>query len=111
MKMPSKFGLALAAVTVALVAGAGEANAKKKKHVSAAPRCVATVEGAATGTGILGLGTAKARISARANWEATATSVHGARYGNMNRARNVKWDCKKNALILAKCVVTARPCR
>ncbi len=109
MYTPSKVGLAVAAIAFALVAGIGDADAKKKKRT--APRCVATVEGAATGTGILGLGTAKAREAARANWQATAASVHGTRYSNLNSARSVRWDCKKGAILLAKCVVTAKPCR
>ena len=109
MLSPSKVGFALAAVAAALVTAIPTADARRHRHV--ASRCVATVEGTATATGILGLGTAKAREAARANWQATAASVHGERYSHFHRARNVKWDCKKNALVLAKCVVTATPCR
>ena len=109
MFAPSKVGLTVAAIMIALVAGTGDADAKKKKY--SAPRCVATVEGAASSTGILGMGTAKARVDARGNWQATAASVHGSRYANFNNAQGVRWDCKKGAILLAKCVVTAKPCR
>ncbi len=110
MFQPSKIGLTVAAVMIALVAGAGDADAKKKKKYSA-PRCVATVEGAASSTGILGMGTAKARVDAQSNWQAAAASIHGARYSNFYNAQGVRWDCKKGAILLAKCVVTAKPCR
>ena len=110
MHAPSKFGVVLAAVAVALVAGIGDADAKKKKK-PAPPRCVATLEGVATGTGILGLGTAMARDAAKADWEAKASSKYGAKYGSYSKARSVNWDCKKGAILLAKCVVTAKPCR
>ncbi len=111
MHAPSKFGVVLAAVAVALVAGIGDADAKKKKRKPAPPRCVATLEGSATSTGILGQGSAMARVAAKADWEAKASSIYGAKYGNYSKARSVKWDCKKGAILLAKCVVTAKPCR
>lgn len=109
MFQPSKIGLTVAAVMIALVGGAGDADAKKKKH--SVPRCVATLEGSASSTGILGMGTAKARVDAQSNWQAAAASRHGARYANFNNAQGVRWDCKKGAILLAKCVVTAKPCR
>jgi hypothetical protein len=77
---------------------------------NAAPRCRAPVEGAATATGILGTGSAKARVEARANWQATARSLYGPRYASFWTAQGKQWDCKKNAILLAKCVVVAKPC-
>ena len=32
-------------------------------------------------------------------------------YANFNKARSVRLDCKKGAILKAKCVVTAMPCR
>ena len=92
-----------AAATIAIGFGSADANA--------APRCRAAVEGAATATGILGSGSAKARVEARANWQATARSLYGPRYASFWSAQNKQWDCKKGAILLAKCVVVAKPCR
>lgn len=78
---------------------------------SAAPVCRPAISGQASSTGILGLGTQLAREAAIADFENRASSAYGYRYGNYRRARYVRWDCKKNAILLAKCVVTARPCR
>jgi hypothetical protein len=89
----------------AIAAGFGAADA------TAAPRCRAPTEGAATATGILGAGSAKARVEARLNWQATAASLYGRRYASFWNAQNVQWDCKKGAILLAKCVVVAKPCR
>jgi hypothetical protein len=72
--------------------------------------CKATLEGAATGKGILGLGSERARDAARDNWEAAAEDRYGRAFANLDRAINVRWDCKKGAVVTAKCVVIARPC-
>ena len=72
--------------------------------------CRPPLEGAATGKGILGLGSERAREAARDNWEAAAEDRYGRAFANFNWAANVQWDCAKNALITAKCVVIARPC-
>lgn len=80
-------------------------------EASALPRCRAPVEGVATATGILGAGSAKARVEARQNWKATVAHLYGPRYANFWNAQNRQWDCKKGAILLAKCVVVARPCR
>jgi hypothetical protein len=102
--------LTLAAAALAVVA-AVPAEAAKKKKKRPLPYCMPTIEASATGTGILGAGSAAARESARWNFQAIAADRYGPRYANFNNARNVRWDCKKNAILLAKCVVTARPCR
>ncbi len=73
--------------------------------------CVGTVEGIGRGTGAFGRGTERARYAAARDWERNAYSQYGRSYSNLNRADDVQWDCKKNALLLAKCVVTANPCR
>lgn len=110
-----KFGGAITAVALVMTAGATGASAHKsryhKKTVSSSPVCVGTIEGKASSTGILGLGTARAQEAAIDDWIVRANAVYGDRYSNYRKAQVVRWDCKKNALVLAKCVVTAKPCR
>ncbi len=77
---------------------------------NAVGRCYPSVEGVGTGRGVLGLGTTRARTAARADWQARAESLYGPAYGRLSQARSVQIDCKKNAVLLAKCVVTAKPC-
>jgi len=93
---------------VALVATAASLYAAE---ADALPRCRAPVEGFATATGILGAGSEKARIEARRNWQATVARLYGPRFASFRNAQNRQWDCKKGAILLAKCVVVARPCR
>ena len=104
MRTTVKFA-ALAASVAALASGFGAVDA------NALPRCRAPVEGAATSTGILGTGSEKARIQARENWKYTVRNLYGPRYADFWNAQNKQWDCKKGAILLAKCVVVARPCR
>jgi hypothetical protein len=94
-----------------LIAAAGAMAVGFAVDANAAPRCHAAVEGAATANGILGSGSAKARVAARANWRATARSLYGPRYASFWNAQGRQWDCKKGAILLAKCVVVAKPCR
>src|SRR3990172_1133141 len=108
MKALSKFACAFAAAAVVVAAGAGSAGAHRKWRDY--EQCNPPLEGIASSTGILGLGTARAREAAREDWESKATSLYGPKYGNLSVAQNVFCDCKKNALVLAKCVVTAKPC-
>ncbi len=104
MSMSFKFAAAvLAAGLTAAALGTTEA--------SAAPRCYSAVDGAATATGILGTGTEKARIEARRVWSATVENLYGPRYANFRNAVDRRWDCKKGAILLAKCVAVAKPCR
>ncbi|HVZ03272.1 hypothetical protein [Hyphomicrobium sp.] len=103
MHKPAKFAAALVALSA--VAGLTSVDA------NALPRCRAAVEGVATATGILGTGSEKARIAARQHWKATVRHLYGPRYANFWTARDKQWDCKKGAILLAKCVVVARPCR
>ncbi|PPC88085.1 MAG: hypothetical protein CTY31_00030 [Hyphomicrobium sp.] len=98
--------LLLAVLAAPLFSIAGEAEAKRRP-----PVCLGAIQGSASSTGILGQGTAIARSAARADWENRAENVYGRRYANLNKARLVRWDCKKGAILLAKCVVVARPCR
>ena len=104
MRTTVKFA-ALAMTPAAMASGfaAGDANAL--------PRCRAPVEGLASATGILGTGSEKARIQARENWRVTVRQLYGPRYADFYNAQNKQWDCKKGAILLAKCVVVARPCR
>ena len=78
---------------------------------SSGSQCKGRIDGIATGQGIFGLGTARARQAAIADFEAKANTLFGASYGSFSRARGVKWDCNKLAIIRAKCVVTAQPCQ
>lgn len=115
MSVFSKSGFVVAAIALAMTAGAGGADAHKVRHkkktVSSSPVCVATVEGRASSTGILGLGTARAQDAAIEDWIIKTNAIYGNRYSNYRKAQVVRWDCKKNAIVLAKCVVTAKPCR
>lgn len=77
----------------------------------AAPACHGRVEGRATGQGLFGLGTANARSAAVSDWAEKVNSRWGIYYANFSNARGVRWDCKKGAILQAKCVVTALPCR
>ena len=97
----------IAAVVAAALRRSASALRPPMPHHAAAR----AVEGAATATGILGAGSAKARVQARANWQATARSLYGPRYASFWSAQGKEWDCKKNAILLAKCVVVAKPCR
>ena len=98
--------LAASAVTAAAMAsGFGATDA------SALPRCRAPVEGSASATGILGAGSEKARVAAQENWKYTVRQLYGRRYADFYNAQGRQWDCKKGAILLAKCVVVARPCR
>lgn len=110
-----KFSVLASVTALALASAVAVADAKPRKKVKPKPpapaRCLSMVQGAATSTGILGTGTLKAQAEARANWQINAASAHGQRYANFNNARAVRWDCKKGAILLAKCVVTAHPCR
>jgi hypothetical protein len=79
-------------------------------HWHSVGTCYPAIAGAATSEGILGLGSARARVVATEDWEAQASERYGAQYGRLSTARKVQWDCKKGAVLLAKCVVTAEPC-
>lgn len=93
-------------VGVCVLAGVSGADARWNRR----GECRAPLEGAATGKGILGLGSERAREAARDNWEESAQDRYGRAFANFDRAADVQWDCAKGALITAKCVVTARPC-
>jgi hypothetical protein len=109
MRAFSKFEFALVATGVALIAGVTAADARRQ-YWDPIGSCQPAIEGAATSTGILGLGSAKARVAAQSNWEFNAEEKYGPNFANFTNARRVQWDCKKGAILLAKCVVTAQPC-
>lgn len=109
MRMLSKIEVAVAALTLATVAVVGTADARRK-YWDPVGSCQPAIEGAATSTGILGSGSAKARIAAQSNWEFNAEDRYGPGFANFEYARDVRWDCKKGAILLAKCVVVAKPC-
>lgn len=105
VKMAKIFTLAAVgalALTCGLTASAPDAEAAV---------CKGMLRGTATGQGLFGKGTAEARRAARYEWESRATILYGDAYGNFGKARRVSWDCKKGAILMAKCTVIARPCR
>lgn len=111
MYTPSKMGLVLAAAAVALTAGISSADAHKRKHHgAAASKCYPVLEGRAVGQGLFGKGTEQARAAARYDWESKSSQKYGDVYGNFDKSTNRVWDCKKGAILKAKCVVTAKPC-
>lgn len=73
--------------------------------------CKAPLRGTATGQGLFGKGSAEARRLARYEWESRASIIYGDSFGNFAKARRVFWDCKKGAILQARCTVVARPCR
>lgn len=75
------------------------------------PYCLTRMEGRATGQGLFGVGTSNARNTAVMDWESKVADRWGSRYATFRNARGVQWDCKKGAILQAKCVVTAMPCR
>lgn len=77
----------------------------------AAPYCYSRMEGQGTGQGVFGVGSQKARAAAIADWQERVADRWGPRYAYFSKARSVRIDCKKGAILKAKCVVTAMPCR
>ena len=100
-----KFTPALALLVLAVMGGS-EANARRPQIV-----CKPRIDAIGTGQGLFGEGTENARAAAITNFESKAASRYGFRYGTYANARGVRWDCKKNAILLAKCVVSGSPCR
>lgn len=96
------------AVACACTLGTGTASAAKKwREIEG---CFPAMEGSATATGVFGQGSAKARTAARLDWEKVVDAKYGPEYASLNLARRVQWDCKRGAVLRAKCVVTAEPC-
>lgn len=87
-----------------------ETRTKSQQTWQAVGACYPAIEGLASSKGILGLGSARARLAAKDDWETKAVAKYGPEYGQLRLARNAQWDCKKGAILLAKCVVTAEPC-
>lgn len=76
----------------------------------AASSCRQRTDGFATGQGLFGLGTAYARSRAVQNWAEKVQARWGINYANFNNAVGVQWNCKPNAILQARCSVSARPC-
>lgn len=102
-----------AAAAIALSAGiaAAPSDAEARHRPGHGLTCKAPMRGSATGQGLFGKGTAQARAAARYDWESKATNAYGDAYGNFDKSRGKSWDCKKGAILKAKCTVVARPCR
>lgn len=97
-RVPVLLAATLTLVTSTLAAGA-------------APYCYSRMEGQGTGQGLFGVGSQNARTAAIADWQENVANRWGWRYANFSKARSVRIDCKKGAILKAKCVVTAMPCR
>ncbi len=108
MSGSTKVMMLTAAAAIAIAAGTGAASAAKKWRET--DGCYPAVEGSATATGIFGQGSAKARVAARLDWERNAAAAYGPETASLGLARRVQWDCKRGAVLRAKCVVTAEPC-
>jgi hypothetical protein len=108
MRTFPEFCWAISISTIIAFWGIDSADAGKNWPIT--DQCHSRMEGVATSKGILGLGTANARLAARHNWENLVTKRYGTAYSNLDRASDIRWDCKKGAILLAKCVVTAKPC-
>ena len=80
-------------------------------RAGAAPYCNSRMEGQGTGQGLFGVGSQNARAAAIADWQDRVANRWGPRYANFYKARSVRIDCKKGAILKAKCVITAMPCR
>lgn len=78
--------------------------------VSEAATCRARTDGFATGQGLFGMGTAYARSRAVERWAEKVQARWGINYANFNNARGVRWNCKPNAILQARCNVSAVPC-
>lgn len=100
-----------AAVAVAGFSATADAHKRSYKHSHGGSYCHARMEGRATGQGLFGLGTANARSAAVSDWADKVNARWGIYYANFSNARGVRWDCKKGAILQAKCVVIAMPCR
>ena len=66
-----------------LAASAGDADARWNRSEN----CKAVLEGAATGKGVLGLGSERARETARDNWETSAEDQYGRASANLDQYR------------------------
>lgn len=78
---------------------------------SEAAVCRGRMAGEGTGMGVAGQGTTNARAAALANWVSGVEAKHGRRFADTAKARSVRYDCRQGAVLQAKCVVSAVPCR
>lgn len=109
MRFVTLSGIGLVAMAIALAASLTPTPVDAQRWRSIAS-CEDPVEGVATGQGIFGRGTIRARAAARADWEDQVARQYGPSFARFRYARDVQWDCKRGAVIRAKCVVVARPC-
>jgi hypothetical protein len=77
----------------------------------AASSCGARMSGTGKGLGIAGQGTDKAKEAALADWSSKVSTRYGRRFGTSPTQRAVRFDCRSGAVLEAKCVVTAVPCK
>ena len=72
--------------------------------------CRARISAKGEGQGVFGAGTMNAKAAAMAAFETEATKRFGSRFGDSQKAKDIKFDCRSGTL-KATCVVTGRPCR
>ncbi|NOT69752.1 MAG: hypothetical protein HOP09_00300 [Hyphomicrobium sp.] len=102
---------AVAALTVTAGLTAATPDAEAARRHAHASTCKAPLRGSATGQGLFGKGTAQARAAARYDWESKASVAYGDAYGNFDKSRGKSFDCKRGAVLKAKCTVVSRPCK
>ncbi len=76
-----------------------------------AATCKGRMDGQGTGQGIAGQGTEAAKSRAAADWSSRVQTKHGSSFAIFSKAQGVRFDCRQGAILEAKCVVSARPCR
>lgn len=105
MMMAQRRNIALTALV------AGIAAMTFASVAEARPDCRARTGGLATGQGLFGMGTANARSAAVSDWAEKVNARWGIYYANFDNARGVRWNCRKGAILQARCSVSAVPCR
>ena len=78
---------------------------------SDAATCRSRMDGQGTGQGVGGVGTEVAKSRAAADWSAKVQAKHGSAFATFGKAQGVRYDCRKGAVLEAKCVVAAKPCK
>lgn len=103
--------MSIKSLALATVMAAGIAGVCAIWTPSEAATCRARISGQGSGQGVAGAGTEVARSRAAADWSSRAQTKYGAAFTIFSKARDVRYDCRQGAILEAKCVVTARPCR
>ena len=98
----SRLGVGLLALSLAALVSVDSADAAV---------CKSRMAGEGRGTGIAGQGTDNAKRAALDAWVEAVAKKHGRSFANSSKARSIRYDCRQGAVLEAKCVVSAVPCR